>query len=306
LDAATGKVLWRQTTGCWYQVSTPSLENGRVYLLSTPEDRPVATCHDGQTGKVIWRRELPKPAQTRSYGHAGSPLLWQGLMILNVAGGVALKQDTGEIAWQHEGRAGLATPVLYQENGKPRVLVFGGEALVAREARTGQALWSIPWKTELAVNACDPIFDDGKVFISSTYGKQAALFEMRDVGNVSGQQPAPRWKTRQHVQQRLPARPEALLLRGRQFLVSGLRDRRRALVRRVRQGLGAAHRRQARPPPRRRRTPRWRLVTRRVHAGAAAHGPAGHELDASGLCRWETLRSQQGRPGHLSSDRRLA
>ncbi|MFH1924828.1 MAG: hypothetical protein ABIP48_33680, partial [Planctomycetota bacterium] len=51
------------------------------------------------------------------YGYAGSPLLWEDLVILNVGTGLALQRNTGAVVWQHEGLAGLATPVLYLEGG---------------------------------------------------------------------------------------------------------------------------------------------------------------------------------------------
>jgi len=118
------------------------------------------------------------PAQIRGYGYAGSPLLWNDLVILNVGTGLALRRNTGMVVWQHEGLAGFATPVLYLEGNQPRVLIFAGTALFAREAVTGRELWSIPWRTRLAVNCCDPIYHDGRVFITTAYGRHSALFEI--------------------------------------------------------------------------------------------------------------------------------
>ena len=97
------------------------------------------------------------PAQIRGYGYAGSPLLWEHLVILNVGTGLALDRDTGAVIWQHEGLAGLATPVLYLDRGQRRVLIFAGKAFFARDARTGGELWSIPWETRLAANETFPI-----------------------------------------------------------------------------------------------------------------------------------------------------
>jgi outer membrane protein assembly factor BamB len=116
------------------------------------------------------------PAQIRGYGYAGSPLLRKDLVILNIGTGLALQRNTGEVVWQHEGLAGLATPVVYLEGGQSRVLIFGGKAFFARDARTGRELWPIPWKTKLAANGCYPIYHDGKVFVTTGYGKHAALF----------------------------------------------------------------------------------------------------------------------------------
>lgn len=193
LDAATGKPIWEDVTGCEYQVSTPTVEKGRIYVLSTPQSKPVTCCYDAATGEVLWRRELPVPAQIRGYGYAGSPLLWEDLVILNVGTGLALQRNTGAVVWQHDGLAGLATPVLYLEGGQPRVLIFAGKALFARDARTGGELWSMPWETRLAANCCDPIYHDGKVFVTTGYGKNAALFD------VSTGRPRQLWNERGSV-----------------------------------------------------------------------------------------------------------
>jgi outer membrane protein assembly factor BamB len=187
LDANTGQRLWLTPVKTWFRDATPAVENGRVYVLAS-QDVPRAYCLDADTGRVLWERELPKSNGDRQYGHAGSPLLWDDVMILNAAGGAALNKSTGEVAWLHEGFPGLATPVLFQSQGRPCVAIFGGDLLIAREARGGKMLWSIPWKTELAVNACDPIIFDSKVFVCSDYGRGRALYD------ISGSQPKVLWE----------------------------------------------------------------------------------------------------------------
>jgi outer membrane protein assembly factor BamB len=177
LDARTGRPVWTRDVETYSGDSTPWVEDGRVYLLASTR-RPTAYCCDAATGEILWKRELPKPTGDRQYGHAGSPLLWEDLVIFNAAGGAALKKATGEVAWLHEGFPGLATPVLFESQKRACVALFGGDTLVAREARTGKELWSVPWKTNLAVNACDPIVFDNKLFLCSDYGRGRALYDI--------------------------------------------------------------------------------------------------------------------------------
>jgi outer membrane protein assembly factor BamB len=177
LNAETGKTIWERKIETYAFDSSPAVENGRIYLLCHL-GKPKVRCFQTSDGSLIWERELPAPTSDRHYGHAGSPLLWKDLVIVNVGLGVALKKSDGEVVWQHEGLPGLATPVLYHEKGKASVMIFGGDTLVARDLATGSLLWTVPWKTELAVNACDPIYSDGKVFLCTTYGKHAALFDV--------------------------------------------------------------------------------------------------------------------------------
>jgi outer membrane protein assembly factor BamB len=189
LNADTGKLIWEKRVDSWSADSSPTLVKDKGFLLCS-QQKPILYCFRLSDGETIWRKELPEARGERHYGHAGSPTLWRDLVIVNVGLGAALKQDTGETVWAHPGLSGLATPTLYEDNGRPAVMIFAGEALYARDVSTGRELWSIPWKTELAVNACDPIYHDGKVFISTTYGKHAALFD------VSTSPPKQLWKER--------------------------------------------------------------------------------------------------------------
>ena len=189
LHADTGKLIWEKRVDSWSADSSPTVAKDKGFLLSS-KNRPTLYCFQLSDGKTVWQKELPEAKGDRQYGHAGSPTLWRDLVIVNVGLGTALKQETGETVWGYAGLSGLATPTLYEEKGQPAVMIFAGEALFAREIDTGRELWSIPWKTDLAVNACDPIYHNGKVFLSTTYGKHAALF------NVSASPPKQIWKER--------------------------------------------------------------------------------------------------------------
>lgn len=177
LDAASGKKIWDVKVDSWSADSSPILTKDKGFLLCSME-KPIVYCFQLSDGKTLWRKELAKPTGDRHYGHAGSAILWRDLVIVNVGHGHALKQDTGETVWGHPGLGGLATPTLYEEGGKTNVMIFAGKALYARDAASGRELWSIPWKTELAVNASDPIYHDGKVFLSTTYGLHAAAYDV--------------------------------------------------------------------------------------------------------------------------------
>lgn len=189
LDAATGRPVWTQNVETHFGDSTPAVENGRLYGMSAlGSGDPTAYCCSPATGDILWKRPLPRSTGDRQYGHAGSPLLWEDLVILNAAGGAALKASTGEVAWVHPGFPGLATPVLFQCQGRPCVALFGGDRLIAREARTGRELWQVPWKTELAVNACDPVIFDNRLFLCSDYGRGRSLYD------ISGARPRVLWE----------------------------------------------------------------------------------------------------------------
>ena len=188
LDAKTGEVLWTVNLETWFADSTPAVADGKLYAIGSTND-PQAYCLDAASGKEIWKTKLPKNTGTRHYGHAGSPLIAGDLVVFNTGTGAALNRRTGKTVWEFPGLPGLATPVLFRQGGKPAVAIFCGDKLIARNLADGKQLWSIDWKTNLHVNACDPVFidDDSKVFICSDYGFGRALYD------ISGDEPRELW-----------------------------------------------------------------------------------------------------------------
>ena len=185
LDATTGEKKWSYTTN-WTE-STPSVVGDRVYQM---DNERFVYCLEVATGDLVWKSEqLPASTRKREWGHSGSTLVVDELVIVNISGGCALDRKTGKVVWQHSGFSGQATPVSFQRGGKAAVAIFFGDQLVARELKTGKQLWTIPWKTNHGVNAADPLFFDGdkRVLICSSYGLGRASYD------VSGAAPRELW-----------------------------------------------------------------------------------------------------------------
>lgn len=183
LDAETGEEIWKAKTGGGH--GTPAVADGKVYTIG---NNRIARCNDAETGEQIWEtQQLPAPDGNQSV--SGSPLIWEDLVIFNFADGCALNRETGEVVWLHSGLHGLATPVLFKHEGKPAVAIFVSDRVVARDPRSGEEIWSIPWPTDPGNNACDPVFieNDTKVFLCTRYGMGRALWD------VSGGEPKQLW-----------------------------------------------------------------------------------------------------------------
>lgn len=187
LDALSGKLLWKHAYPAdlgdkYYEggtSSTPTVSEGRLYHLSRWGD---AFCFDAKTGTVIWNVQVQKETAVKipDWGFAGAPLVTDGLVILNVGeAGMALKKETGQIAWRSgdEVAAGYSTP--YPLTGSQGLMVLAAEDRYnAIEATSGKLLWSIPWKTRYGVNAADPIQLGDRLFISSGYNRGCGLFRL--------------------------------------------------------------------------------------------------------------------------------
>ncbi len=171
LEVESGEQIWEYRM--WPSYATPTVADGHVYT----RDHARVYAFKADSGELLWEKHIEKVYANGHQGHSGSPLIFEDLVIVNLMKGVALKRDTGEVVWEFGGISGQATPVLFQHQGKPAVAIFSKEELVARDIRTGAELWAIPWKTTHS-NSADPLFFDGKVLVSSAYGKGRTLFDL--------------------------------------------------------------------------------------------------------------------------------
>jgi len=186
VDAKTGQLLWKHTYPAqlspqWYEGgpgATPTISSNQVFTISKWGNM---FCFDATNGSVIWSHDLREDGiKPNRWGFAGSPLVWQDLVIFNAGGtGTALNRSTGRIVWSNGTNAtGYASPTLFRGDGKDSVLIFAAQHLVAVDPRTGTELWRYPWKTDWDTNNSDPIrYDDG-IFLSS-FTRGCALLSLR-------------------------------------------------------------------------------------------------------------------------------
>jgi outer membrane protein assembly factor BamB len=184
LDAKTGKSLWRHAYRCpvgnfWGPRATPTVDGGIVYTLSR---NGQAFALDAGTGEVKWQAELMMDlgAKNNDYGITGSPLVVGDAVIYNAnVRGLALDKRTGKKIWSSAmGYGGFASPVLFDHAGKPAVALFCATELCLLDGATGQSFASYPWKTSFDANAADPVFFEGKFFITSGWDHGCALLSL--------------------------------------------------------------------------------------------------------------------------------
>ncbi len=190
LDARTGTQIWThsypaQLSPQWYEGgpgATPTVDHDRVFTISKWGD---VFCLDATKGTIIWQRHLQQDQfKPNRWGFAGSPLLWQNLVVLNVGdAGAALDRFTGRIVWSNgTNAAGYASPVLFRSGSRESILIFGARALLALDPRTGKELWRYPWKTDWDTNNTDPLVYRNGIFLSS-FSHGCALL------SIKGKQP---------------------------------------------------------------------------------------------------------------------
>ena len=195
-DVSTGREVWTQAWNALYSDSTgdgpratPTWDNGRIYALgATGELR----CLDANTGAVIWGKNILSDNQARNlqWAMAASPLVVDDKVIVLPGGTsgksvVAYNKNTGAPVWKvlNDTQA-YVSPMLVELAGRRQIMVVSSSRVVGLVPESGAVLWSYAWDTSSGINVSQPIVvDKNRFFISSGYGKGAALVEVQGSGN---------------------------------------------------------------------------------------------------------------------------
>ncbi len=194
-DVASGREVWKQGWNAQYSDSTgdgpratPTWDDGRIYALgATGELR----CLDAKTGAVAWGRNIltENQAPNLSWAMAASPLVVDDKVIVLPGGAngksvVAYNKLTGAPVWksQNDPQA-YVSPMLATLAGRRQIVVVSASRVMGLAPEDGSLLWSYIWDTDMGINVSQPIIvDRNRFFISSGYGKGAALVEISGSG----------------------------------------------------------------------------------------------------------------------------
>ena len=195
-DINNGRELWTQKWNAEYTDSTgdgpratPTWDQGRVYALgATGELR----CLDANNGSVIWGKNILTENQAKNlqWAQSASPLIVDDKVIVLPGGAngksvVAYNKNTGAPVWKAlDDPQAYVSPMLVELGGRRQILVVSSSRVVGLAPENGRLLWSHPWDTDMGINVSQPIVvDRNRFFISSGYGKGAALVEVKGGGD---------------------------------------------------------------------------------------------------------------------------
>jgi outer membrane protein assembly factor BamB len=194
LSVDDGRRIWEYSYSCKPGSyagprASPVYSDGCVYTVSREGH---LFCLEAMTGRVKWQKHLAEEANAKipTWGIASSVIIDDELALLNVGKfGLALKKDTGQLAWQSpKDVCGYASPVVYDSGAQRCMVAFGQKAAYGVEVKTGELLWTRPWRTRLDENSADPVVSGNYVFISSIYSQGCVLFD------VTGTTPVDIWQ----------------------------------------------------------------------------------------------------------------
>lgn len=193
-DAATGERLWATPHGQRFQNEqgdgprgTPTVDGSRLYALGARGDLSSV---DVATGRTVWTMNLLEQfgGYNPYWGLSESPLIVGDRVLVNAGGRgasiVALDTRDGSLIWKSQSdAAGYSSGILHRVGDISQAVFFTAERVLGIDTADGRLLWSYGRVSNRTANIATPIARDDHVFVSSNYGRGAALLQLQPTGD---------------------------------------------------------------------------------------------------------------------------
>lgn len=193
-----GTKKWQKSYGkAWYKSysetrSTPTIENGKIYLVSGMGE---VVCLDANSGNIIWNIDAQTvfKGEFLNWGIAESVLLVDNAAICTVGGNettvVALDKNNGKLLWKSKnvgGARAYASPIRIEENGKRLVLAQTSNDLIALDPGNGEVVWTYDLfqyhtnRMGKGAQTNTALFFNNEIFVTSGYNHPGTMFSLSD------------------------------------------------------------------------------------------------------------------------------
>ena len=197
-DRATGKVNWQKVATeavpheghhetHSYAAGSPTTDGHRLYVSFGSFG---IFCYD-MNGNKLWERQLGRLTTRRGWGEAVTPLLHQGLLLVNWdqeldSALYCLEAATGKTKWKakRDEVTTWTTPFVTEYQGKTQVILNGTKAVRSHDLADGKVIWS--W-SGMTINAIPSVFryGDAAIAVSGYQGTQAVSIPLSSQGDLT-------------------------------------------------------------------------------------------------------------------------
>jgi len=196
-DKRTGKAVWERVACEGVPVDKRHIKS--TYASSTPatDGRTIVAWFGSQgvyaydvNGTLRWKVDLGRmdlgayDIPTYEWGPASSPIIWNGLVILQVDTQadsflLALNAATGETAWKtdRDELPSWGTPTVAETSNGPVLVTNASKFIRGYDPRTGKELWRLGGSSK--ITAPTPFASDGLLVIASGRGPERPIFVVR-------------------------------------------------------------------------------------------------------------------------------
>ena len=184
-----GEKLWEADAGGSFRESrghgprgTPTIDGDKLYSLSADG---TLVCLNIATGKKVWGYNILEKfgGGVPHWGISESPLV-EGNKLIVMPGGsgasvVALNKLDGSLIWKSQSdRAGYSSAIAFDQGGSRKLAVLSGQGAMGLEASSGELLWRYDKVSNRTANIATPIYNEGRIFVSTAYGTGCALLNI--------------------------------------------------------------------------------------------------------------------------------
>jgi outer membrane protein assembly factor BamB len=198
-----GKLIWQTPFGrAWddsfpHSRSTPTIEDHKAYVSSGLGDIACINCENGE---IIWSRKASEEFEG-TYGKWGiseSLLIVDEKLIFTPGGNkttiLAFDKLTGELLWASkslEDAPSYASPLFANWKEKDMIINSTQNWTFGINPEDGEFLWKFQigvfaggeWRSNNQTNT--PIFDDGKIYITSGYDHKSVQITLSEEANAA-------------------------------------------------------------------------------------------------------------------------
>ena len=191
----SGENIWQKEFGKewmedWDGIrSTPLVYDGKIYILSS---YGKLVCMNASDGITVWNIDLFESFQGRNikWGITENLLIDEGKLFVTLGGEVnnviALDKDSGKLIWSSKGKgevSGYCSPMIIELTDKKILVTQTASSILGLNASTGELLWTYPHPNKWSVQANTPVYEDGKLYCFSGYGKGGVMLQLSEDGN---------------------------------------------------------------------------------------------------------------------------
>jgi outer membrane protein assembly factor BamB len=211
VDKRSGKILWERLAHEGEPLEKRHIKS--TYANSTPatDGRIVVTWFGSQgvhaydvNGRFLWKVDLGRidlgayDIPTYEWGPASSPIIWNGLVILQCDTQadsflLALDAATGKTVWKtdREELPSWGTPTVAVTSTGPALVTNASNYIRAYDPRNGKELWRLGRSSK--ITAPTPIYSEDLFVVASGRGPERPIFVVRP--NARGDLTLPEGKT---------------------------------------------------------------------------------------------------------------
>lgn len=171
---------------CTNASCSAACDGERVFVTFMNDDAIWTTALD-LDGNRLWQRKV---ADFESqFGYGASPVCQDGLVLVAVDNApdnvlVALRADTGEVAWRAQRPAfnSYVTPMVFRVAGQDMVLLSGSNSVAAFQLSSGDEIWATETGAQMAVGSM--VTDGERAFVSGGWPQRTTVCVDAATGDV--------------------------------------------------------------------------------------------------------------------------